>query len=118
MASSPRPAMSAPAKSRPALLAFLLCLGSGLGPPVAAISGRTLALPQPDGTELNVQVMAAEGERLTIWLPSVFGRPEALWALLERLPDEGIEVWLTDPIADRFLPQVNSSYEHAPPPIW
>ncbi len=90
-----------------ALLGLLIATGA------AAQEQRSLRL----SPELEVPVAAfpARGERLLLWLPSEHGLPGALNDIAAGLARRGVETWLADLLAARFLPTQSSSLGDIPP---
>ncbi|HID49564.1 MAG TPA: TlpA family protein disulfide reductase, partial [Chromatiales bacterium] len=90
-----------------ALLLWILS-GPALPQPVT----RSIAVPD---TELSVDVYAAEGNTLILWLPPETGFQSAQRNTAEALAAAGVEVWLVDLFESRFLPTVASSLDRIPP---
>ena len=91
------------------LLPFALLLWAATA---AATTEETLSLP--DGTDLSYAVYAAEGRDLVIWVPSEAGLQVSEQATSEALSAAGVEVWIPDLVASRFLPYVQSSQDLIP----
>jgi thiol-disulfide isomerase/thioredoxin len=68
----------------------------------------------PDRTEVPVQVHAAEGSLLLLWLPSGFNSQRSESPVAEQLARSGIEVWQADVLEGRFLIPAESSLEAVP----
>lgn len=64
--------------------------------------------------EIPVSRFEARGRLAVLWLPSEFGVVDAERALAAALAKQGIEVWLADLFAARFLPIGPSSAERIP----
>ncbi len=67
-----------------------------------------------DGTTVTVEVHAARGDALVLWLPSGFGRFAGETQVAERLTALGVEVWQADLLDARFLPPLESSLDKIP----
>ncbi len=77
-----------------------------------AASSRDLRFK--DKTTVTVEVHAAEGKSLVLWLPSGFGKFAGETQVAERLAALGVEVWQADLLEARFLPPVESSLDGVP----
>ncbi|MCG6935845.1 MAG: TlpA family protein disulfide reductase [Proteobacteria bacterium] len=66
------------------------------------------------GAEISIDVYAANGDTLIIWLPSEAGFQSAQRQVATALAARGIEVWLVDLFESRFLPTVASSLDQIP----
>jgi thiol-disulfide isomerase/thioredoxin len=73
---------------------------------------RTVALAEAD---LSVQVLAADGPRLVIWLPPEEGPSPRQLPTARALADAGIEVWMPDLHAAWFLAPGSHSLADVPP---
>lgn len=80
--------------------------------PVFAATGRDILLK--DKTAVSVEVHAARGDALILWLPSGFGRFAGETQVAERLAALGVEVWQADLLEARFLPPLESSLDNIP----
>jgi len=78
----------------------------------AVAESRELRLK--DGTQVPVEVHAAKGKALVLWLPSGFGKHAGEAQVAASLAALGIEVWQADPLEARFLPPVESSLDQVP----
>ncbi len=87
-------------------VAFVLCAG------LANAESRELRLK--DGTQVPVEVHAAKGNDLVLWLPAGFGKHAGEAQVAARLAALGVEVWQADPLEARFLPPVESSLDQVP----
>ncbi len=67
-----------------------------------------------DGTTVTVEVHAARGDALVLWLPSGFDKFAGETQVAERLTTLGVEVWQADLLEARFLPPVESSLDAVP----
>jgi len=67
-----------------------------------------------DKTTVTVEVHAAKGDTLVLWLPSGFGKFAGETQVAERLAALGVEVWQADLLEARFLLPVESSLENVP----
>lgn len=67
-----------------------------------------------DKTTVTVEVHAAKGDALVLWLPPGFGKFAGEAQVAERLAALGIEVWRADLLEARFLLPVESSLENVP----
>ncbi len=67
-----------------------------------------------DKTTVTVEVHAAEGKLLVLWLPSGFGKFTGETQVAKRLSALGVEVWRADLLEARFLLPVESSLENVP----
>ena len=76
-----------------------------------AAEERTIALAEAD---LSVQVHAAEGSRLVLWLPPEEGPAPRQLPTARALAAAGIEVWMPDLHAAWFLPPGNHSLADVP----
>lgn len=90
-------------------LAYLLLL---LWSPLAAADR---VITSADGDEIPISVVAAEGDRLILWLPSEFGGSPRREALARALAARGIEVWSPDLHAAWFLPSGRYSLNEVEP---
>ena len=95
--------------SVPGFVAFVLLVVAGA---VHAIESREQKLK--DGTQIPIEVHAAKGKDLVLWLPSGFGKFAGETQVAERLAALGVEVWQADLLEARFLPPVESSLEKIP----
>ncbi len=77
-----------------------------------AATGRDIRLA--DKTTVTVEVHAAKGDALVLWLPSGFGKFAGEAQVAERLAALGVEVWQADLLEARFLLPVESSLENVP----
>ncbi len=91
------------------LLALLALLTDGAAVEAA---GRDIRLD--DGATVTVEVHAARGTALVLWLPSGFGKFAGEAQVAERLAALGVEVWQADLLEARFLPPLESSLENVP----
>lgn len=80
----------------------------------APLAAQGLEIALPDGTPLTVEVDAAAGDSLVLWLPSGFGRQPAEARLARELAAAGVEVWRAELIEARFLPPLESSLDRVP----
>jgi thiol-disulfide isomerase/thioredoxin len=90
----------------------LLCLLASPWSDPAAVASRTLSLT--DGTEVDAEVYAAAGSVLVLWLPSEAGVQAAETSAAAELAAAGMEIWIVDVLAARFLPQAQSSMDAVP----
>jgi thiol-disulfide isomerase/thioredoxin len=67
-----------------------------------------------DGTTVTVEVHAARGGALVLWLPSGFGKFAGETQVAERLAALGAEVWQAGLLDARFLPPLESSLDKIP----
>ncbi len=67
-----------------------------------------------DKTTVTVEIHAAKGDSLVLWLPSGFGKFAGETQVAERLAALGVEVWQADLLEARFLLPVESSLENIP----
>ena len=103
----------------PWLVAVLAVLCLWWAPPSAARGVPQAAnLTVADGTRIPYTIYApgaGAGPRvLLVWVPSEAGVEPAETLAAERLADAGIEVWMVDPLAGRFLPPLSSSMDRIP----
>jgi len=61
-----------------------------------------------------VQRFKASGQNLIILLPTIYALMAWHEDFATTLSGSGVEVWLTDPINGRFMPEINSSYVQLP----
>ena len=87
-------------------LAFVLC--------AVAVDAGSRELRLKDGTQVPVEVHAAKGTDLVLWLPAGFGEHAGEAQVAASLTALGIEVWQADPLEARFLPPVESSLDQVP----
>ena len=85
-----------------------------LGAAPAAFTTETRLVSTPDDNEISVEVFAAPGSSLFLWLPSEVGFPQAERETATRLALGGIEVWQPELVEARFLPKLQSSLDHIP----
>ncbi len=67
-----------------------------------------------DKTTVTVEVHAADGNALVLWLPSGFGKFAGETQVAERLAMLGVEVWQADLLEAHFLPPLESSLDNIP----
>ncbi len=77
-----------------------------------AATGRDIRFA--DKTTVTVEMHAARGDSLVLWLPSGFGKFAGETQVAERLAALGVEVWQADLLEARFLLPVESSLENVP----
>jgi thiol-disulfide isomerase/thioredoxin len=80
--------------------------------PAFAATGRDIRLT--DKTTVSVEVHAAKGDTLVLWLPSGFGKFDGEAQVAERLAALGVEVWQAELLEARFLPPLESSLDRIP----
>jgi len=68
----------------------------------------------PDRTEVPVEIHAAPGELLLLWLPSGFNSQRFEAPVAAQLARNGVEVWQADVLEGRFLIPTESSLEKVP----
>jgi thiol-disulfide isomerase/thioredoxin len=95
--------------SVPGFVAFVLLVVAGA---VHAIESREQKLK--DGTQIPIEVHAAKGKDLVLWLPSGFGKFAGETQVAERLAALGVEVWQAGLLEARFLPPLESSLDKIP----
>jgi len=83
--------------------------GGGRATQGAVAESRELHLK--DGTQVPVEVHAAKGTDLVLWLPSGFGKFAGEAQVAASLAALGVEVWQADLLEARFLPPLESSLE-------
>ncbi|HKJ09642.1 MAG TPA: TlpA disulfide reductase family protein [Gammaproteobacteria bacterium] len=95
----------------------VLCLGWA-APSTAGVNPRPANLVVADGTGIPYTIYApgtAGGPPvLLVWLPSEAGVQPAESRAAMRLAQAGIEVWMVDPLAGRFLPTLPSAMDRVP----
>ena len=79
-----------------------------------SLPAKALDVILPDRTEVPVQVHAAEGKLLLLWLPSGYNSQRFEAPVAEQLTRHGIEVWQADVLEGRFLIPAESSLEAVP----
>jgi thiol-disulfide isomerase/thioredoxin len=95
-------------------LYLLLCLVAIWSVPLTSYAQRSLDIKSADGSEIPVEVYGnAAGVRL-IWLPAETGLQAADRVQARALAALGVEVWLADLFAARFLPLGQSSLDGIP----
>jgi thiol-disulfide isomerase/thioredoxin len=85
-----------------------------LVPGLFSLPAMALDIRLPDRTEVPVQVHAAEGNLLLLWLPSGFNSQRSESPVAEQLARNGMEVWQADVLEGRFLIPAESSLETVP----
>jgi len=89
-----------------------MILGGVLLTAALAVQAREVRLA--DGISVSVNVHAADGDTLLLWLPSGFSDDSAQAALAGKMRAQGIEVWRADVLEARFLPALESSLDQVP----
>ncbi|MDX9765869.1 MAG: TlpA disulfide reductase family protein [Ectothiorhodospiraceae bacterium] len=92
------------------LLLFICAL---LVPPV---TGTERLIRVDDANEIPVEVYAAQGDRLLLWLPSEHGLRDGHRRIAAALAENGIEIWLADPLTGFYLPNTPGSLDALPAP--
>jgi len=90
--------------------AVLLCVAAA----AIATPSTTREIKLDARADVTVEIHAAKGRDLLIWLPSGFNLGAHEVRLAEELSDRGIEVWRADLIEGRFLTPVETSLEDVP----
>lgn len=85
-----------------------------LVPGLFSLPAMALDIRLPDRTEIPVQVHAAEGNLLLLWLPSGFNSQRSESPVAEQLARSELEVWQADVLEGRFLIPAESSLETVP----
>ncbi len=111
--------MSASVVSRPksvyrSMLAAILFVAAFVQ--FAAIAGAATGrdIRFADKTTVTVEIHAAKGDALVLWVPSGFGKHAGEAQVAERLAALSVEVWQADLLEARFLPPVESSLDQVP----
>jgi len=74
-------------------------------------------LELPDGTEIGIETVAADGDRLLLWLPSEFGISPRQGPTAQALAQRGIEVWMPDLHSAWFIPPGRYSLNDIDPQV-
>lgn len=69
----------------------------------------------PSELETDLTVQTAKGDTVLLVFPSEHGPQQANTTLLQTLPKQGIEVWLSNLLESYFLPSSASNLEKIPP---
>ncbi|MDH5394088.1 MAG: hypothetical protein OEY11_12940, partial [Gammaproteobacteria bacterium] len=76
---------------------------------LAAATNEVVSLHVTEDIDVDINIYAADGKKVLLWLACNEGRQGAETHTAERLASQGIEVWLPDFLTAHFLPQGPSS---------
>ncbi len=96
------------------VLAAVLFVAAFIQFAATAFAANSRDIRFADKTTVTVEVHAAKGDTLVLWLPSGFGKFAGETQVAERLAALGVEVWQADLLEARFLLPVESSLENIP----
>lgn len=94
--------------------ALVLALLLAVAGPADALDSARVVVTHEDGARTEIQRYPAQGAYLIVWLPSAEGEARRQARQAARVAEAGIEVWIPQLLATRFLPRVGSSLEAVP----
>ena len=106
------PKASSPIPTPPSRVCRLLALLAALW--AVALPAADLVVTDGLGQEVEVEVRAASGDLLLIWLYELERDRPGFVRTLKVLQEAGVEVWLADPLAAAFLPRSNEHQRTLP----
>ena len=93
----------------PARILLSLALALQLALVAQVLAAEEISVPVADDNEIIVDRYPAEGDYLLLWFAPEYGFRQAHRSMAQRLPAQGIEVWLADIVESLFLPQGSTS---------
>ena len=89
------------------LLFFMLLVA----PLSAELESELREIEMPDGTEVEIRVFPAEGDRLLLGFACDAGGGLHEEETAQALSEDGVEVWMPDMLSGYMLPKLKSSVE-------